>query len=110
MAVDLETMKPLMLQVHGTSMRPADEFMQNVLLWDVDLFTVKVTLSLELQEKKNRRYYQLRFTDRKKMTDDEAAPFADMYTDLVEHGGIMSAMATASTSSKDTPVDEEVPF
>ena len=110
LAVDLETMKPLLLQIHGTSMRPSDAFMQNVLLWDVDLFTVKVTLSLELQEKKNRRYYQLRFTDLKKMTDDEAAPFADMYTDLVERGGIMSAMATASTSSKDTPVDEEVPF
>lgn len=110
LAIDLASMKPLMLQVHGVSMRPADAFMQNILLWDVDLFTVKVTLSLELQEKKNRRYYQLRFSDPKQMPEDEAAPFEDMYVDLVERGGIMAAAVDASATNTATSVDEEVPF
>ncbi len=110
LAIDTQTKKPLMLQVHGVSMRPADAFMQNVMLWDVDLFRVAVTVSLELQEKKNRRYYQLRFTDLNMMDEEEAADYEALYTELVERGGLMSAMTTAPTSSKDIPVDEEVPF
>jgi len=85
--------------------------MQNVMLWDVDLCTVKVTLSLELQEKKARRYYQLRFTELKQMEEDEAAPFQDMFTDLVERGGVMAAAVDASQAdTKTSATVEDVPF
>lgn len=110
LAVDIETMKPVVLQAHGVSMRPADEFMQNVLLWDVDLFTVQVTLSLELQEKKNRRYYRLCFSDARQMTEDEAAPFEELYTDLVERNRVMAAAVDAAPTRGPSDSDEEVPF